>query len=64
VLHRNHEFHELFNREILKKKSGTEAYIVVGKRLLFHVYSMMKNSRPYRERKPGNRDRGRGSLPV
>jgi transposase len=64
VLHRNHEFYELFTRELMKKKSKTEAYIVVGKRLLFHVYSMMKNSRPYRERKPGNTDRGRGSLPV
>lgn len=64
VLHRNHEFYGLFTRELMKKKSRTEAYIVVGKRLLFHVYSMMKNSRPYRERKPGNSDRGRGSLPV
>ena len=64
VLHRNHEFYELFTRELMKKKSKTEAYIVVGKRLLFHIHSMMKNSRPYRERKPGNSDRGRGSLPV
>ena len=64
VLHRNHEFYELFTRELMKKKSRTEAYIVVGKRLLFHVYSMMKNSRPYRERKPGSPERGRESLPV
>ena len=64
VLHRNHEFYELFTRELMKKKSKTEAYIVVGERLLFHIYSMMKNSRPYRERKPGNSDKGRGSLPV
>jgi hypothetical protein len=64
VLHRNQEFYGLFTRELMKRKSKTEAYIVVGKRLLFHVYSMMKNSRPYRERKPGNSDRGRGSLPV
>ena len=54
VLHRNKEFYDLFNRELTKKKSRTEAYVVVGKRLLFHVYSMMKNEKPYRERKPGN----------
>ena len=48
----------------MKKKSKTEAYIVVAKRLLFHLYGMMKNTRPYRERKHGNSDRGRGSLPV
>ncbi len=64
VLHRNHEFYELFNREMGKKKSRTEAYIVVGKRLLFHVYSMMKNQKPYRERKPGNRKRGRDEVPM
>ncbi len=50
VNHRNREFHELFNREISKGKKDTEAYIVVGKRLLFHVFSMMKNKKPYRER--------------
>ncbi|MGC8699337.1 MAG: IS110 family transposase [Candidatus Acidifodinimicrobium sp.] len=50
VLHRNREFFDLFTREISKKKSPTEAYIVVGKRLLYHVYSIMKNKRPYRER--------------
>lgn len=64
VLHRNHEFYELFTRELMKKKYKTEAHIVVGKRVLFQIHSMMKNSRPYKERKPGNSDRGRGSLPV
>lgn len=48
--HRNREFYDLFNREIGKGKTNTEAYIVVGKRLLFHVFSMMKNHKPYRER--------------
>ena len=52
VNHRNREFYDLFNREIDKRKTNTEAYIVVGKRLLFHVFSMMKNQKPYRERIP------------
>ena len=64
LLHRNHEFYGLFTRELMKKKSKTEAYIVVGKRVLFYIYSMMNNSRPYRERKPRNSDRGEGSLTV
>jgi transposase len=50
VNHRNREFYELFSREIRKGKTNTEAYIVVGKRLLFHVFSIMKNKKPYRER--------------
>ncbi len=62
VVHRNHEFYELFSRETMKKKSRTEAYVVVGKRLLFHVYGIMKNAKPYRERKPGNT--GGGSVPM
>ncbi len=63
VLHRNKEFYELFTREIRKGKTNTEAYIVVGKRLLFHVFSMMKNHRPYRERLYQGK-RGRGSLQL
>ena len=62
VTHRSGEFLDLFNRELVKKKSRTEAYIVVAKRLLFHVYSIMKNDRAYRERKPGKR--GREQVPV
>ena len=50
VNHRNREFYVLFNREINKRKTNTEAYIVVGKHLLFHVFSMMNNHKPYRER--------------
>ena len=50
VNHRNREFHDLFNRVIDKRKTNTEAYIVVGKRHLFHVFSMMNNHKPYRER--------------
>ena len=50
VNHRNREFYVLFDREINKRKTNTEAYIVVGKHLLFHVFSMMNNHKPYRER--------------
>lgn len=53
VLHRTPEFLEVYQREIAKKKKPTQAYIVVGKRLLSHVYSIMKNQKPYRERLPG-----------
>ena len=62
VVHRNSEFYNLFTRELEKKKSKTEAYVVVAKHLLFHVYSIMKNGKPYRERKPGKR--GRDHVPV
>ena len=53
VLHRTPEFLSIYQREIAKKKKPTQAYIVVGKRLLSHVYSIMKNQKPYRERLPG-----------
>ncbi len=68
VMHKNNEFYNLFNRELKKNKPKTEAYIVVGKRLVSHVFSMMKNNKPYKERIPGkvlvNDKRGRGSVPV
>lgn len=64
VMHKNHEFYDLFKREIDKKKTNTEAYIVVGKRLLYHVFSIMKNGKPYKERIPKKDKRGRGSVPV
>ena len=54
VMNKNGEFYNVFNREIGKKKSTVEAYIAVAKRLSFHVYSIMKNNRPYKERKVGN----------
>lgn len=50
VNHRNKEFYELLTREIRKWKTNTEAHIVVGKRLLFHVFSMMNNYKPYKRR--------------
>ncbi len=52
VMHRTPEFYEIFNREIRKGKKVPQAYIVVGKRLLHHVFSIMKNHKPYRERLP------------
>ena len=62
VTHKNPELYSLFTRELEKRKSRTEAYVIVAKRLLFHVYSIMKNGKPYRERKLGRR--GVGSLPM
>ena len=62
VAHRNEEFYNLFNRELEMKKSKTGAYVVVAKRLIFHVYSIMKNGKPYKERKPEKT--GRGQVPV
>ncbi len=56
VLHKNPEFLAVYQREIDKKKKPTQAYIVVGKRLLYHIYSIMKNRKPYRERMPRGRD--------
>lgn len=64
VAHWNSEFYDLFNREIKKGKSRTEAYVVVGKHLLLHVYGMMKNKRSCRERRPYGGKRERERLPV
>lgn len=56
VTWKNREFQKIYQREIEKGKKPTQAYIVVGRRLLYHIFSIMKNSKPYRERMP----RGRG----
>ena len=56
VAHRTPEFLAIFNREMRKGKKPTQAYIVVGKRLLYHVNSILKNNKPYRERMPGERE--------
>lgn len=56
VLHKHPEFLAIYKREIDKKKKPTQAYIVVGRRLLCHIYSIMKNKKPYRERMPGGRE--------
>lgn len=48
----NGEFFEIYQREIDKGKKDTQAYIVVGRRLLYHIFSIMKNNKPYRDRLP------------
>ncbi len=50
VNHHSREFEDLYRRSIKKGKTSKEAYIVVGKRLLYHIFTIMKNNKPYRER--------------
>ncbi len=57
VHHKNEEFLKIFEREIGKGKKKKQAYIVVSRRLLYHVYSMMKNEKPYRVRLPNTKGR-------
>ena len=52
VQHKNEEFLLIYKREIDKGKKKKQAYIIVSRRLLYHVYSMMKNKKPYRVRLP------------
>ncbi len=49
VRYQNREFLNLYLNEVKKDKKPTQAYVVVGKRLPYHVYSIMKNRKPYRE---------------
>ena len=58
VNHKNEEFMKIYEREIEKGKKKQE-YIIVARRLLYHVYSMMKNEKPYRVRLP-KREGGEG----
>lgn len=44
--------YSLASVEIGKGKRPTQAYITVGRRLLYHVFTIMKNHKPYRERLP------------
>ena len=64
VRYQNREFLNLYLREIKKGKKPTQAYVVVGKRLLFHVFSIMKNRKPHRERmtREGERSVSGGTL--
>ncbi len=48
VFHRNKEFFDIFQREINRGKEPTQAYVIVGRRLLYHVFTIMKNRKPYR----------------
>ena len=52
VLHNTREFKDVYDREMDKQKRVTQAYITVAKRLLYHIYSIAKNRKPYRERLP------------
>lgn len=61
VNHKNEEFLAIFNREIGKGKKPTQAYTVVGRRLLFHIYTILKNRKPYRQRLPETGKEGEGS---
>ena len=54
VWNRSPEFFAIYEREIRKGKAKKMAYMVVGKRLLHHVFSIMKNRKPYRQRIPNN----------
>ena len=52
VRHGNEEFLDIFNREINKGKNNKQAYVIVGRRLLYHIFTIMKNRKPYRQRLP------------
>ena len=54
VMNKNKEFYDILNREIGKKKSTVQAYIAVAKRLLSHIYSIMKSHKAYKEKMVGN----------
>ncbi len=56
VHHKNEEFLKIYEREIGKGKKKKQAYIVVSRRLLYHVYSIMKNKKPYRVRLPKTKE--------
>lgn len=53
VNHRSKEFLDIFNREIGRGKKPVQAYKIVGKRLLYHFFSITKNHKPYRQRLSG-----------
>ena len=54
VMNKNKKFYGIFNRVIGKKKSNMQAYIAVAKMLLFNIYSIMKNYKPYKKKIVGN----------
>ena len=62
VNNKNKEFLEIFNREIGKGKKPTQAYITVGRRLLYHIFTIMKNHKPYRQRLPRGEREGVSSI--
>ena len=56
VANRNEEFFKISEMEMAKGKERTQAYTVVSRRLLYHVYSILKNKKPYRQRIPTERE--------
>ena len=48
VFRRNKEFFDIFQKEVNRGKEPTQAYVIVGRRLLYHVFTIMKNKKPYR----------------
>ena len=56
VANRNEEFLKIFETETAKGKERTQAYIVVARRFLYHVYTILKNKKPYRQRIPTERE--------
>ncbi len=62
VNNKNKESLEVFNREIGKGKKPTQAYIAVGRRLLYHIFTIMKNHKPYRQRLPRGEAEGVSSI--
>lgn len=55
VNHKSEEFITIYEREMGKGKTKKQAYIVVSRRLLYHVFSIMKNKKPYRVRMPNTK---------
>ena len=57
VNHKNEEFLMIYEREIKKGTKKKQAYIVVSRRLLYHIYSIIKNKKPYRARLPNTKEK-------
>lgn len=53
-------FFELFQREIIKRKEPTQALIIAGRRILYHMFTIMKNRKPYRQKLSS----GKGEGPI
>jgi hypothetical protein len=52
VFRRTKEFFDIFQKEVNRGKEPTQACVIVGRRLLYHVFTIMKNKKPYRQRMP------------
>ena len=52
VFRRNKEFFDIFQKEVNRGKEPTQAYVIVGRRLLYHIFTIMKDKKPYRQKIP------------